>query len=371
MTGIAWRNLVRERTRLIVAVGGVAFAVLLILLLQGLYTGVSEQASRYLRSVGGDIWVGQSGTRGGFGHSVSVVPATRVEQLARVKGVESVAPLFGRPLVVTTPDGGEADVFLMGYDVATGVGGPPGFVEGARSPGPGEVIVDRVFAENEGLAVGDTVEVAGRPMRVGGIGSGGNSLITRYAWARLGDVAGLAGSPGVVSYFVVRGAPGISAEPLARAVQAAVPGTVATTADEFISDSTADIRESFLPILFVLVVIALVVGTAVIGLTIYTSVLEKRREYGVLKAIGFSNRRLLGIVWRQALVAGALGLAVGVPLTLAVGALIEQLLPEFETSVRASDVLLVAAAAGLMSVLASFLPLRPVTKLDPAEVFRV
>lgn len=231
--------------------------------------------------------------------------------------------------------------------------------------------MDRVFAENEGLAVGDTVEGAGRPMRVGGIGSGGNSLITRYAWARLGDVAELAGSPGVVSYFVVRGAPGISAEPLARAVQAAVPGTVATTADEFISDSTADIRESFLPILFVLVVIALVVGTAVIGLTIYTSVLEKRREYGVLKAIGFSNRRLLGIVWRQALVAGALGLAVGVPLTLAVGALIEQLLPEFETSVRATDVLLVAAAAGLMSVLASFLPLRPVTKLDPAEVFRV
>lgn len=137
MTGIAWRNLVRERTRLIVAVGGVAFAVLLILLLQGLYTGVSEQASRYLRSVGGDVWVGQSGTRGGFGHSVSVLPTTNAEQLARVEGVESVAPLFGRPLVVTTPDGGEADVFLMGYDVATGVGGPPGFVEGARSPEAG------------------------------------------------------------------------------------------------------------------------------------------------------------------------------------------------------------------------------------------
>lgn len=371
MTGIAWRNLVRERTRLVVAVSGVAFAVLLILLLQGLYTGVNEQASRYLRSVGGDVWVGQSGTRGGFGHSVSVLPEATGDQLAGVEGVEWVAPLFGRPLVVTTPDGDEADVFLMGYDVSTGVGGPPGFVGGARAPGTGEILVDRVFAQNQGLDVGDTVEVAGQDLRVGGIASGGNSLITRYAWARLDDVARLAGSDDVVSYFVLRAQAGVPAERLVRSAQGAVPGTVATTADEFIAGSTADIRESFLPILFVLVVIALVVGTAMIGLTIYTSVLEKRREYGVLKAIGFSNRQLLGIVWRQALVAGGLGFVAGVPLTLAVGAWIERVLPEFETSVRAVDVLLVAGAAAAMSALASFLPLRRVTKLDPAEVFRV
>lgn len=371
MTGIAWRNLVRERTRLVVAVGGVAFAVLLILLLQGLYTGVNEQASRYLRSVGGDVWVGQSGTRGGFGHSVSLLPAATAEQLAGVEGVESVAPLFGRQLVVTTPGGDEADVFLMGYDVSTGIGGPPGFVDGARAPGVSEILVDRVFAQNEGLDVGDTLQVAGQGLRVAGIGSGGNSLITRYAWAPLDDVARLTGSDDVVSYFVLRAEPRVRAERLAQSVRDAVPGTVATTADEFIADSTADIRESFLPILFVLVVIALVVGTAVIGLTIYTSVLEKRREYGVLKAIGFSNRRLLGIVWRQALVAGALGLAAGVPLTLVVGALIERVLPEFETSVRALDVVLVTGAVAVMCVLASFLPLRRVTKLDPAEVFRV
>lgn len=370
MTGIAWRNLVREKTRLVVSVGGVAFAVMLILLLQGLYTGVNEEAARYLRSVDADVWVGQASTRGGFGHSVSVLPRELADPLAQVDGVSEVAPLLGRPVVVTGA-GRDADVFLMGFDPRIGIGGPPNLVDGDATPGPGEVILDRVFAEEEGFGIGDELQVSGQELRVSGIGSGGSSLITQYAWASIDDVAGASGTPGVVSYFIVRATPGTDPASLAADIVDAVPGTTATTAPEFVSESTADIRESFVPILFVLVVIAMVIGTAVIGLTIYTSVLEKRREYGVLKAIGFSNRRLLGIVWRQSLVAGLLGLAAGTALTLAVAALIEGLLPAFVTIVRPRDVLLVAVAATVMSVLASFLPIRPVTRLDPAEVFRV
>lgn len=370
MTGIAWRNLVRERTRLVVSVGGVAFAVLLILLLQGLYTGVNEEAARYLRSVDADVWVGQSGTRGGFGHSVSVLPDDLRARLAKVEGVAEVAPLFGRPVVVTTRDGAEADVFLMGYDPAA-AGGPPAIVAGEEVPPPGGVIVDRVFARSEGVGLGDVLDVGDGRLTVTGVGSGGSSLLTQYAWAPIDDVARLVGTPGIVSYFVVTGKDGTRAEELAEAVRAAIPGTVTTTADEFVDDSTADIRESFVPILFVLVLIAIVVGTAVIGLTIYTSVLEKRQEYGVLKAIGFSNRRLLGIVLRQALIAGALGFVAGAGLTVGVSALIERLLPEFVTVTRPVHAALVALATATMSVLASLLPVRRLTRLDPAEVFRV
>jgi putative ABC transport system permease protein len=369
VTGIAWRNLVREKTRLAISVGGVAFAVLLILLLRGLYSGVNEEAARYLRSVGADVWVGQAGTRGGFGHSVSVLAAERERELARVDGVRSVAPIFGRPVVVTG-DGVEADVLLMGFDTASGVGGPPSKVEGAEVPAAGEMIVDTVFAREEGIEVGDVLDVSGHDLRVSGIGGGGSSLITQFAWAPIEEVSGLVGTPDIVSYFVVEGDGSLDAETLASRIEQQVPDTAATTADTFVSDSTADIRESFVPILFVLVVIAVVIGTAVIGLTIYTAVLEKRREYGVLKAIGFSNRRLLGIVWRQSVVAGMLGLVVGVVLTFAVAALVEGVLPSFVILLRPVDIALVGLAAGVMSVAAAFLPVRPVLRLDPAAVFR-
>lgn len=371
MTGIAWRNLVHERTRLAISVGGVAVAVLLILLLQGLYTGVSEQASRYLRSVDADVWVGQVSTRGGFGHSVSVLRASDIDELRRVDGVAAAAPLLGRQVVLTTPGGGETDVFLMGFDTSSQIGGPPARSRGSIRPGSGEIVLDSVFAREHGLDVGDDVAIGPKQLRVSGIGSGGNSLITQYAWATIDDVAQLAGTPGIVSYFVVRGQPSIDAAALARRIEAGVDEVVATTADDFIAESTADIRESFLPILFVLVAIALVVGTTVIGLTIYTAVLEKRGEYGVLKAIGLSNRQLLGIVWRQSLVAGMLGLAVGLVLTVVVAAAIERALPSFAVSLTPASVLLVGAAAAVMGAAAGFVPVRRVTTLDPAAVFRV
>lgn len=370
VNGIAWRNLVREKTRLAISVGGVAVAVMLILLLRGLYTGVNEQAAQYLRSVGADMWIGQAGTRGGFGHSVSVLPAELRSDLERVEGVTDVAPLFGRPVVVTA-GGEDDDLFLMGYDVASGVGGPPEVIEGAQHPAAGEIILDRVFADEAGLDVGDDIEVSGRSLRVAGIGTGGNSLITQYAWVTIAEVEQVSGTPGIVSYFVVRAANGATPERVARDVASAVPGTTVTLSGEFVSDSTADIRESFVPILFVLVIIAVVVGTSVIGLTIYTSVLEKRQEYGVLKALGFSNRRLFGIVCRQALVAGLLGLAAGALLSIVVSGAIERLLPEFVTILHASDYALVVAATAAMSGLASILPVRRIAKLDPASVFRV
>ena len=70
--GIAWHNLTRERRRLAISVGGVAFAVLLIVLLRGLYSGFLAQATEYIRSVDAELWVAQSGTSGDLSHSVSL-----------------------------------------------------------------------------------------------------------------------------------------------------------------------------------------------------------------------------------------------------------------------------------------------------------
>ncbi len=80
---------------------------------------------------------------------------------------------------------------------------------------------------------------------------------------------------------------------------------------------------------------------------------------------------MLSIVWRRSLSAGAIGFVVGVLLTMALSAVLELVLPSFVTSIQPLDVGLVALAALAMVFASSFLPVRPVTRLDPAEVFRV
>ncbi len=369
MTNIAWKNLVREKTRLGISVGGVAFAVLLILILRGLYSGITDQATEYIRSVGADLWVAQDGTPGDFFHSVSLIDARAESRLEAVPGVRAAFPLLSLPVVFRL-DGQDVDFRLMGVDPASGVGGPPGLEQGRSVRGPGDLVVDRVFAKNHRVTLGQVLKVRGNRLRVVGIATGGNAVVSQFAWASLEDVAVFVGAVDVVNYFAVR-LDVASPDAGVRRVESRVPGVEAFTEDEFEEKNIADLREGFLPILWVLLVIALAIGVAVIGLTIYTATIEKSREYGVLKAIGFSNRRLYRIVYQQSLTAGVIGFVVGTGLSFALGTLLERFIPSFVTSISISDVGLAGGAALAMALISSFIPVRPIARLDPAQVFRV
>src|ERR687891_1178131 len=66
---VAWRNLTRDRGRVLVSAGGVGFAVLLILLLRSLYAGILDSSTRFVRGVEDHsdesvVWVAQKGTPG-------------------------------------------------------------------------------------------------------------------------------------------------------------------------------------------------------------------------------------------------------------------------------------------------------------------
>jgi putative ABC transport system permease protein len=368
-TSIAAKNLFREKTRLAISVGGVAIAVLLILVVRGLYSGFLDQATAYIRGVDADVWVVEAGTPGDFFHSVSLQPPERAEQIESVDGVDGVDPLLARPVILRHARD-DVDLFLVGVD-KSGVGGPVSVQEGERIPARGELVVDRVFARNEGIDIGDTLTAQGTRLRVSGIARGGNAFVAQYGWASYADVADLFAAGEVVNYFLVAGEEGADADALADRIRREVPGTKPLTEDAFADANTEELSEGFLPIIWVLVLIAFAIGTAVIALTIYTATLEKRTEYGVLKAIGFSNRRLFGIVWRQSLVAGALGLLLGVVATFGLAALLERALPSFVVTLTIRDLVVVAVIALAMGAVASFVPVRPVARLDPARVFRV
>ena len=181
---IAWKNLSRERVRLAISLGGVAFAVVLILLVRGLYNGFTYQSTLWIESVGADVWVAQEGVPGDLFHSVSLIPSAAGERLRAVDGVESAVPVVVRTVVFRVR-GVDRDLRLVGVDPARAITGPPEIVRGKDLPGRGELIVDRVFARNAGLDLGDEVEISGRRFEVSGIASGGNTIILQFGWARL------------------------------------------------------------------------------------------------------------------------------------------------------------------------------------------
>lgn len=102
MLFLAVKNLVQEKTRLLISVGGVAFSVLLIMSIQGLYQGWSNKIGEYIRTVPADYWITQTGATDMF-HTPSVLPLTARDRLAAVEGVASAKPFSGRRVAFEQP----------------------------------------------------------------------------------------------------------------------------------------------------------------------------------------------------------------------------------------------------------------------------
>ena len=112
------------------------------------------------------------------------------------------------------------------------------------------------------------------------------------------------------------------------------------------------------------------VGVAITSLTIYTTTVEKTREFGVMKAIGFNNRDLYKLVVIQSMIIGFLGFVFGIILTFVLSLFIADVVPQFVVLMRPLDALFVLVATLMMAGLAAIVPARRVGGVDPAVVFR-
>ncbi|HXW00291.1 MAG TPA: ABC transporter permease, partial [Anaerolineae bacterium] len=119
-----------------------------------------------------------------------------------------------------------------------------------------------------------------------------------------------------------------------------------------------------------MVAIAFAVGTAILGMIIYTAAVERVREYGVLKSVGAKNRHLYWLVTQQGLATALLGVTLGIGLAWLVAQWIMLVSPKFLIVFQPGSTLLTAVIGLLMGLLAALLPARYVGGLDPAQVFR-
>lgn len=174
---LARRDLLSDPRRLAVSVLGVGLAIALMLLVEGLWQGTLSRITTYEDNVGVGLFVGERGTRT-FISDVSAVPPGTVDEVRRISGVDVVAPIAARQLIVDHA-GMKIPVIMVGAQVG-GLGGPWALAQG-RAPTTGdEVVIDEGFAGAHGYAVGQAFELLGERLRVVGLtpdsrafGSGG------------------------------------------------------------------------------------------------------------------------------------------------------------------------------------------------------
>jgi putative ABC transport system permease protein len=368
MTRLALHNLFQSKTRLTISVGGVALALLLMLALDAIFTGMQRQVTIYIDQSRADVFVAQPGVRN-LHMASSSLPASLVAQVQAVAGVESVTPIL---YVTNVVEVGEARnlAYIIGLPAGALAGGPWEIAAGVTLPGPGEALIDVGVAHDSGLDLGDEVVIFGRRLRLVGLTRSTASLSNSVAFINADDFAALRTGPGVVSFLLVKAVAGAAPDRLAAQIEAEVDGVTATSRTAFAAEERKVIRDMGSDLVGIMNLVGFVVGLAVMALTVYTATLARRVEYGVLKAIGARNRQLYQAVLAQALTSVVLGLGIGLAATLALQAAVPLLNLPLALAVTPRSLAQVGGAALLIAGLSAVLPIRQIAQLDPALVFR-
>lgn len=365
MVPVALRMIWEAKGRFAIAVLGIGFTVMLMLFLLGVYQGVKSGSTSYVLHTDAEIWVGQRNSRNLIKTS-SFLTESVGKQLARTPGVKSVDPIL-RTIAPVEFDTGNVTLFIFGFDTETQAGAPE-IIRGTSQLRSGEIILDKAFAALHHLEVGDSIPIQDKSFKIVGICEGTNLIVGQFAFVPIQDVPPLLGLRNVRSFYLLNLEE--NSEEILSRLKEQFPDLLFTPKSEFAANNLAEMEIGVLPILWTIVLFGAITGATVIVLMMYTSVLEKREEYAMLKAVGASQNFLSGLVLRQSMLASVMGFALGLATDLLCAPLLKQVIPALLLVFAWQDIAAVFLGALVLGAFGTWAPIRTLKNIYPAEVFR-
>ena len=368
MMRLAFRNLFQNKIRLLISVGGVALALLLILSLDAIFTGVERRLTVYINNSGADVFVAQSGVRN-LHMASSSLPVSVKRMVKAVPGVASVTPILYLSNMIVAGD--ERNLaYIIGLPEKAEFGVPWRVSSGRSLPGKGEAIIDRNVAEKSGVTLGNEVEILGEEFEVAGLSEETSSLVNSIAFISMDDFAELRGGYDTFSFLLVKVKDGESPAVVAARIEAQVRDVTAQTTPAFATQERQVVKDMSTDVITIMNLIGFLIGLAVMALTVYTATLARRAEYGVLKALGARNGHLYQAVLAQALLSVAFGFAISLTITFILSAIVPRLGLSMVLEVSGASLLKMGGLSLIIAGVAAVLPIRQIAGLDPAMVFR-
>lgn len=358
---LARRNVLADPRRLAASTAGVGLSLMLILLLSGLWAGVEAKTTVYEDNSGADLFVAQAGTRNFFS-SVSVVPVGLADTLRKDPAVSWAAPVRGMFSVVELHDR-KVPAYVVGFEPGR-QGGPWKVIDGRAPRASDEITIGQVFRQRHGLDVGDTLKVLGRRFRVVGIADA-DMFMTSFVFMTRRASDALLRSPKTTSFVLVS-----TDKPDAVRQRVQDLGYVALDRDQLKTNDLAVLARPFSVPIRVMVAVAFAVGSLVIALTAYSAIVDRSREYGIIRALGAGRPRLYRLAVTQTLVLAGLGFLAGGVMFGVGREVLGAVRPQFQIVLTPQIVLRTGLVALVMGLLAAVIPARRLARLDPAEAYR-
>jgi putative ABC transport system permease protein len=302
------RNLLRRGVRTALTVVGLGIGIAAVVALLGIAWGFERSFMALYTAKGIDLVVVRAGASTKLTSSLDEALG---ERLRRLPGVRDVAGSLVD--VVSFEDANLVSVMVNGWDPGSFLFRGVRVLKGRalRADDTKAAMLGRVLAINLGKAAGDEVRVAGEPFRVVGTFESDSPFENGGLIVPRAELQRMMGRQGDVTGFVVSAdSPDRrSLEDLKRRIEAALPGVAALPARDYVQ---GDIQIRLAKAMaWATSAIALILGSVGVLNTMMMAVFERTGEIGLLRALGWRRRRVLGLILGEALALGGAGAVVG------------------------------------------------------------
>jgi len=378
---LSWLQLTREKTRLAVALAGIAFADILMFMQLGFRDALYYSNVRFHSSLQGDIVLINSQSSAVL--AMRSFSQRRLYKALELPTVESVHPIYLDYTTWKNPiTGRPRSILVFGMNPETNLVNLPGVQENLEKLKlPDVVLFDRSSRVEYGPIAADydqgktvTAEVRRRRIRVVGIftlgasfGADGNLITSDVNFLRLFNTR----QKGLIDIGLIKLKPGANVNAVAEDLKKYIPKEInVLTKQEFI-DFERNYWASSTAIGFIFTlgtIMGFIVGTVIVYQILYTEVSDHLAEYATLKAIGYTHNYLLKVILQEAFLLAVLGYMPGIIFSLFMyqSAREATLLPVFMSFDRATTVLILTI---IMCFVSGAIAVRKLRSADPADIF--
>ena len=353
-------NLVHRPVRSIISVVAIAVEVTLILLIVGLSLGMLNDAKNRTVGIGADLMVQPPGSSNLIAISGAPVPIKIADKLREMPHVTVVAPVVWQ---LNTSGAIEAiyGIDLQSFEALR----PFQYLSGGPFQGPDDAIVDDYFATSKNVKVGDTINILNHDFHVAGIVLNGHGARKFVPLATLQDLIGAQNKASVFYLKLddVRNVDAVKHEIAAAGMSQYIVRSMA----EYLSMMTAGNLPGLSQFITVVICVAVIIGFIVIFQAMYTAVMERTREIGILKSLGASKLYIVNVILRETVVLAIGGIIVGILLSMAARRGIHAKLPTLPIQIQTDWILYAILIAIGGAVLGALYPAFKAAQKDPIE----
>jgi putative ABC transport system permease protein len=354
------RNLLHRPMRTLIALTGIGFEVMLIIIIVGLTSGLLTETAKRIEGIGADIMLQPPAASIIINFSGSPMPTKIGEKVAELKYVRDVAPA----LLQFNSSGAVETIWGIDKDSFRAVSGGFVFIDGRDMEGPDDLLVDDWAAKAKHLKVGDTYYVLNHDWQVVGVVEHGKGA---RLFVPLITLQSLVGARDKASIFLVKCTRPEHADDVMEEMRRLLPGYTVRPLKDFLSLMTSTNIPGLESFINSMIALAVCIGLLVIFLTMYTTVIERTRDIGVLKSLGADHWFVIRSLLSESAALCVLGVGAGIGLSYLVRAGFLWKFPTLSISITSDWMLRAAGIAFIGALLGASYPAWMASRKDAVE----